>query len=45
MITPTQRTAYHESARAHSIPALAIWLATTAAAAIGFAYQLLGGEL
>ena len=43
--TPTQRAAYHEAARAHSIPALAVWLATTAAAAIGFVVQLLGGDL
>lgn len=42
--TATQRAAYHEAARAHSIPALAAWLATTAAAAIGFAVKVLGGE-
>lgn len=45
-MTPTaaQRAAYHEAARAHSIPALVAWIATTALAAIGFAVQLAGGE-
>jgi hypothetical protein len=42
--TATQRAAYHEAARAHSIPALAVWLATTAVAALGFAVRVLGGE-
>ncbi len=38
--TAAQRAAYHEAARAHSIPALAVWLVTLAIAAIGFAVQL-----
>jgi hypothetical protein len=42
--TATQRAAYHEAARAHSVPALVVWLATTAAAALGFVVQLCGGE-
>lgn len=42
--TATQRAAYFEAARAHSIPALVAWVATTAVAAIGFAVQLVGGE-
>lgn len=45
-MTPTaaQRAAYHEATSAHSIPALAGWLLTTAVAAIGCALQLLGGD-
>lgn len=42
--TATQRAAYFEVARAHSIPALVVWIATTAAAALGFAVKVLGGE-
>jgi len=38
--TPAQRAAYHEAAHAHSIPALAAWVATVAVAAIGFVMQL-----
>jgi hypothetical protein len=38
--TPAQRAAYHEAARAHSIPALVAWVATVALAAFGFAVQL-----
>lgn len=36
MITPAQRAAYHEAARAHSIPALIGWLITLAASAAAF---------
>lgn len=41
-MTPTaaQRDAYHEAARAHSTPALAVWLATLAISALGFVMQL-----
>lgn len=42
--TATQRAAFHEAARAHSIPALVAWIATIAIAAIGFVVQLIGGE-
>jgi hypothetical protein len=40
VITPAQRAAYHEAARAHSIPALAAWVATLVVAAVGFVVQL-----
>ena len=41
--TAAQRAAYHQAARVHSIPALAMWIATLAVAAIGFAVRLVGG--
>jgi hypothetical protein len=41
-LTPDQRAAYHEAARAHSIPALAGMFLTMLAAAVSFGVQILG---
>jgi hypothetical protein len=43
-LTPDQRAAYFEAARAHSIPALAAMVLTMIVAVVAFGVQLLGGD-